>query len=100
MKLVWLFGMVVLAFVGLGIRITVINASQGIQFSIQVLSQSQQKYDSRVIPVKRFNSLSPFSSSDVLAIVISVNKIIIDGRKAAPSEKSTAPSVFSLIVKD
>ena len=27
MKLVWLFGMVVLAFVGLGIRITVINAS-------------------------------------------------------------------------
>ena len=53
MKLVWLFGMVVLAFVGLGIRITVINASQGNQYSKQVLSQSQQKYDSRVIPFKR-----------------------------------------------
>lgn len=52
MKLVWLFGMVVLAFVGLGIRITVINASQGNQYSKQVLSQSQQKYDSRVIPVQ------------------------------------------------
>ena len=53
MKLVWLFGIVVLAFVGLGIRITVINASQGKQYSKQVLSQSQQKYDSRVIPFKR-----------------------------------------------
>ena len=32
--------------------------------------------------------------------IYTTNKIIIDGRKAAPSEKSTAPSVFSLIVKD
>ena len=36
MKLVWLFGMVVLAFVGLDIRITVINDSQGNQYSKQV----------------------------------------------------------------
>ena len=76
MKLVWLFGMVVLAFVGLGIRITVINASQGNQYSKQVLSQSQQKYDSRVIPFKRGDITD--RNGVVLATSEKVYKVILD----------------------
>ena len=76
MKLVWLFGMVVLAFVGLGIRITVINARQGNQYSKQVLSQSQQKYDSRVIPFKRGDITD--RNGVVLATSEKVYKVILD----------------------
>ena len=50
-KLVGLFGAVVLALVALSIRITYINASEGNQYKKQVLSQSQQKYESRVIGI-------------------------------------------------
>ena len=52
-KLVGLFGVVVLALVGLAVRITYINASSGAQYSMQVLSQQQQQYESRVLPFKR-----------------------------------------------
>lgn len=52
-KLVGLFGLVVLALVGLAVRITFINASSGSQYRKQVLSQEQQQYESRVIPFKR-----------------------------------------------
>ena len=84
MKLVWLFGMVVLAFVGLGIRITVINASQGNQYSKQVLSQSQQKYDSRVIPFKRGDITD--RNGVVLATSEKVYKVILDYKRQSVSD--------------
>ena len=46
-KLVGLFGLVVLALVGLAVRITFINANSGSQYRKQVLSQEQQQYESR-----------------------------------------------------
>ena len=50
-KLVLLFMLIVLAFVGLVGRITYINASSGEKYTKVVLDQ--QQYDSRVIPFKR-----------------------------------------------
>ena len=95
MKLVWLFGMVVLAFVGLGIRITVINASQGNQYSKQVLSQSQQKYDSRVIPFKRGDITD--RNGVVLATSEKVYKVILDCKVVNTKEEYVEPTITALV---
>lgn len=50
-KLVMLFMAVILAFIGLTMRITYINASNGDRYTKIVLDQRQ--YDSRIIPFKR-----------------------------------------------
>ena len=95
MKLVWLFGIVVLAFVGLGIRITVINASQGKQYSKQVLSQSQQKYDSRVIPFKRGDITD--RNGVVLATSEKVYKVILDCKVVNTKEEYVEPTIKTLV---
>lgn len=95
MKLVWLFGIVVLAFVGLGIRITVINASQGKQYSKQVLSQSQQKYDSRVIPFKRGDITD--RNGVVLATSEKVYKVILDCKVVNTKEEYVEPTITALV---
>ena len=94
MKLVWLFGIVVLAFGGLGIRITVINASQGKQYSKQVLSQSQQKYDSRVIPFKRGDITD--RNGVVLATSEKVYKVILDCKVVNTKEEYVEPTIKAL----
>ena len=95
MKLVWLFGIVVLAFVGLGIRITVVNASQGKQYSKQVLSQSQQKYDSRVIPFKRGDITD--RNGVVLATSEKVYKVILDCKVVNTKEEYVEPTIKALV---
>ena len=95
MKLVWLFGIVVLAFVGLGIRITVINASQGKQYSKQVLTQSQQKYDSRVIPFKRGDITD--RNGVVLATSEKVYKVILDCKVVNTKEEYVEPTIKALV---
>ena len=95
MKLVWLFGIVVLAFVGLGIRITVINASQGKQYSKQVLSQSQQKYDSRVIPFKRGDITD--RNGVVLATSEKGYKVILDCKVVNTKEEYVEPTIKALV---
>ena len=95
MKLVWLFGIVVLAFVGLGIRITVINASQGKQYSKQVLSQSQQKYDSRVIPFKRGDITD--RNGVVLATSEKVYKVILDCKVVNTKEEYVESTIKALV---
>ena len=95
MKLVWLFGIVVLAFVGLGIRITVINASQGKQYSKQVLSQSQQKYDSRVITFKRGDITD--RNGVVLATSEKVYKVILDCKVVNTKEEYVEPTIKALV---
>ena len=95
MKLVWLFGIVVLAFVGLGIRITVINASQGKQYRKQVLSQSQQKYDSRVIPFKRGDITD--RNGVVLATSEKVYKVILDCKVVNTKEEYVEPTIKALV---
>ena len=52
-KLVGLFVTVILALVGLAIRITYINATDGDKYKRIVMTQAQQQYDSRTIPFRR-----------------------------------------------
>lgn len=95
MKLVWLFGMVVLALVGLSIRITIINASEGKRYKKQVLSQSQQKYDSRVIPFKRGDILD--RNGAVLATSEKVYKIILDCKVVNSKEDYIEPTIKAMV---
>ncbi len=75
-KLVGLFVVVVLALVGLSIRITYINAKDGDRYTRQVLSQSQQKYESRTIPFRRGDILD--RSGTILATSEKVYNVILD----------------------
>ncbi|NCC43556.1 MAG: cell division protein FtsI, partial [Clostridia bacterium] len=94
-KLVWLFGIVVLALVGLSIRITYINASEGIKYSQQVLSQSQQRYDSRVIPFKRGDIKD--RNGAVLATSEKVYKVILDCKVVNSDEDYIEPTVKAMV---
>lgn len=75
-KLVILFNIVVLALVALAIYITFINAKKGQQYKRQVLSQTQQQYDSRVIPYKRGDIKD--RNGTILATSEKVYNIILD----------------------
>lgn len=94
-KLVWLFGIVVLALVGLSIRITYINASEGNRYKKQVLSQSQQKYDSRVIPFKRGDIKD--RNGAVLATSEKVYNVILDCKVVNSDEDYIEPTVKALV---
>lgn len=94
-KLVCLFGLVVLALVGLSIRITYINASEGNQYKKQVLSQSQQKYESRVIPFKRGDILD--GNGTVLSTSEKVYKIILDCKVVNSKEDYVEPTIKAMV---
>ena len=94
-KLVCLFGLVILALVGLSIRITYINASEGNQYKKQVLSQSQQKYESRVIPFKRGDILE--RNGTVLATSEKVYKIILDCKVVNSKEDYVEPTIKAMV---
>ena len=94
-KLVGLFGAVVLALVALSIRITYINASEGNQYKKQVLSQSQQKYESRVIPFKRGDILD--RNGAVLATSEKVYKIILDCKVVNSKEDYIEPTIKAMV---
>ena len=75
-KLVGLYITVILALVGLAIRITYINATDGEQYKRIVLSQAQQQYESRVIPFKRGDILD--RNGTILATSEKVYNVILD----------------------
>ncbi len=94
-KLVWLLGLVVLALIGLCVRITYINASEGTRYTQQVLSQSQQKYDSRVIPFRRGDIQD--RNGVVLATSEKVYKIILDCRVVNSNEDYMEPTIKAMV---
>ena len=75
-KLAGLYIAVVLAFVALAIRITVISAQDGARYSRTVLSQTQSRYSNRTIPYKRGDILD--SNGNVLATSRKVYNVILD----------------------
>ena len=75
-KLVGLFLAVILALVGLAVRITYINATEGEQYSRIVLSQAQQQYESRTIAFKRGDIVD--RNGTVLATSERVYNLILD----------------------
>lgn len=93
-KLVGLFIASLLALVGLSLRITFINASSGEKYRKQVLSQSQQQYDSRVIPYKRGDILD--RNGTVLATSNKVYNVILDCKVVNSKADYLEPTVEAL----
>lgn len=94
-KLAGLFVVVVLALVGLAIRITVINANEGEQYSKQVLTQSQQQYGSSTMPFKRGDILD--ANGTVLATSEKVYNLILDCKVANDKESYREPTIRALV---
>lgn len=87
-KLVLLFMLIVLAFVGLVGRITYINASSGEKYTKVVLDQ--QQYDSRVIPFKRGDILD--RNGTKVATSERVYNVILDAKVLLETKKNVEPT--------
>lgn len=94
-KLAGLFVVIVLALVGLAVRITVINSSKGEQYRKQVLIQSQQKYGSTTLPFKRGSIID--ANGTVLASSEKVYNLILDCKVVNTKEAYREPTVNALV---
>lgn len=89
-KLVVLFIMVLLAFIGLSARLVLINRDNGEQYKKQVLSQ--QSYDSKTIPFRRGDILDRNGSK--LATSEKVYNVILDAKVMRANDgKSIEPTI-------
>ena len=79
-KLAGLFIVVMLALVGLAVRITYVNATNGDQYARIVLSNNQQQYVSNIIPYKRGDILD--RNGTILATSERVYNVILDCKVA------------------
>lgn len=89
-KLVILYVGIILAFAGLVVRITYINASSGEEYTKIVLDQ--QQYDSRVIPYKRGdivdrNGTKLATSERVYNVVLDVKAMLSDEDYVEPTKQ-------------
>lgn len=93
-KLVILFVLVLLAFFGLAVRMTYINATSGTKYKKQVLSQAQQKYESSVLPAKRGDIYD--RNGNLLATSNKVYNVILDCKVVNSDEEYVEPTVRAL----
>ena len=90
-KLVGLFAIVILAFVGLAVRITIINAKDGDAYKKKVLTQSQQQYSSRTLPFKRGDILD--TNGTVLATSEKLYNLVLDCKVVNTELNKTTPYI-------
>lgn len=91
-KLVVLFILVLLAFVGLSYRLFTITRDNGEQYKKQVLSQ--QKYDSLTLPYKRGSILD--ANGSILASSEKVYNVILDAVAVSEKEEYLEPTLEAL----
>ncbi|MDD3368066.1 MAG: penicillin-binding transpeptidase domain-containing protein [Lachnospiraceae bacterium] len=91
-KLVVLYFLVLLAFIGLSARLFLINRDNGEQYKKQVLSQ--QQYDSTTIPFKRGDILD--AKGTKLAVSEKVYNVILDAKQAGEKEEYVNATVQAL----
>lgn len=92
-KLVVLFVLVLLAFVGLGVRLILITKNNGEEYQKQVLSQ--QQYDSTTLPFRRGEILD--ANNTVLAYSEKVYNVILDAKLLLRSDKYVEPTIKALV---
>lgn len=92
-KLVVLFVLVLLAFVGLGVRLILITKNNGEEYERQVLSQ--QQYDSTTLPFRRGEILD--ANGTVLAYSEKVYNLILDAKLLLRDEKYLEPTLKVLV---
>lgn len=105
-KLVGLFLVVILALVGLAVRITMINFNDGKRYERIVMNQNQQQYESRTIPFKRGdirdrNGTILATSDKVYNLILDckvVNSKIknADGEEEAPYVEPTVETLVTM----
>ena len=93
-KLAILFMAVLLALVGLAVRISYINATSGNRYRKQVLSQAQQKYESRVLPAKRGDIYD--RNGNLLATSNKVYNVILDCKAVNADPDYVEPTVRAM----
>lgn len=91
-KLLVLFGLVLLAFVGLSARLLWISGEKGEKYGRQVLSQ--QKYDSYTLPFRRGDIVDCNGTS--LAVSEKVYNLVIDTYVMTNKEKYLEPTLSAL----
>ena len=91
-KLVVLFFFILLAFVGLSVRLFLINRDNGEEYKKQVLSH--QEYDSAIIPFKRGEILD--ANGTVLAVSNKVYNVILDTKILLRKEEYLEPTLSAL----
>ena len=100
-KLVGLFLVVILAFVALAIRITVINAKSGDTYKKKVLTQSQQQYSSRTIPFKRGDILDTngtlLATSEKVYNLILDPAVLLENQSDQPEKDCVEPTLQALV---
>ncbi|WP_029230797.1 penicillin-binding transpeptidase domain-containing protein [Butyrivibrio sp. VCB2006] len=92
-KLVVLFVLVLLAFVGLGARLIHITMNKGEEYEKQVLSQ--QQYDSTTLPFRRGEILD--ANGTILAYSEKVYNLILDAKLLLRDEKYLEPTLKALV---
>ena len=91
-KLVVLFIMILLAFLGLAVRMTYINQAKSEEYTRNVLSQ--QQYSSKTLPYKRGDILD--AKGTKLAISEKVYKLIIDCKAVLEQKQFIEPTLKAL----
>ena len=92
-KLVVLFVLALLAFVGLGVRLILITKNNGEEYEKQVLSQ--QQYDSTTLPFRRGEILD--ANGTILAYSEKVYNVVLDAKLLLRDEKFLEPTITALV---
>lgn len=92
-KLAVVFIVIVLALIGLNIRISFINAKSGEKYARKVLEQ--QQYDSRTIPYKRGDIVD--RNGTKVALSEKVYNVILDAKVMLSEKKYKEPTIAALV---
>lgn len=91
-KLVVLFGIVLLAFAGLSVRLIIINRDDGERYKKQILEQ--QEYSSITLPARRGDILD--SKGTALAVSEKIYNLVIDSKVIMSKEQYFEPTMKAL----
>lgn len=91
-KLVVLFGLVLLAFAGLSVRLILINRDDGEEYKKQILEQ--QEYSSKTLPARRGDILD--SKGTPLAVSEKIYNLVIDAKVITSKEEYFEPTMKAL----
>lgn len=91
-KLIWVFAIAALAFIGLSVRLILIGRDNGEEYTRKVLSQ--QRYDSVTIPFRRGDILD--ANGTVLAFSEKVYNVILDCYQLLDKEAYLEPTLEAL----
>ena len=93
-KLASMFILIMLAFMVLAFRVTMINATNGTAYRKQVMSQAQSRYESRIMPAKRGDIFD--RNGNLLATSNKVYNVILDCRAVNSDEDYIEPTINAL----